>query len=503
MSNSTTSMTRYLRTTIVLSENAIDVQLPADSSVEDVIFELVRYLNEALNKQGYDTDWLLDADAVWTLELFGRRQLDNEQTLAEQGVMDGTRLWLSKNAKNETYPALIDDIAESVAEGQEQFPKWTYAVDAVKFSAFLLGGLGIFGALLATYLACWGLPTDNSARYPLVGVMAGLMVLTSALSVPLVRGGSLLLGTAMLSIGYVSAGSLAFIAIPREPGLWHLSTAGSVLLVYAVIMMGLTPGPTKLHAGIISGAGVVTIISLINYFYTVSPAVIAIEIATLAYFIVLMSSKISMAAGKVETPYVPAAGEALTNDEATIGDVNRSATSAEVIESVVNQKEQSYAAHQYLLGLLIGNLTTITAAMWFAGTHMEDRPISVFFATLNERWLVCMFALSVAAALLNRARNHIDRDVHFILLTSAVVIPAVYLGGLVFSGVRDNMPQIIATVAVVTAASIIGGLWTLGQRAIKSPTVRRYFELLEYAVYAMPILWLGWLLDVYMIVRNR
>lgn len=258
-----------------------------------------------------------------------------------------------------------------------------------------------------------------------------------------------------------------------------------------------------MHAMMFSISGTITLISMINYLYAVSPAVIAIETATIAYLLILMASKIAMAAGRIETPYVPAAGEALTNGEASLGDVNRSATSAEVIESVVNQKKQSYAAHQYLMGLLYGSLTTISLSVLFAGVFATDRPITVFFATLNERWLLCMYAVAVSAALLNRGRNHVDRDVHYTLLSSSLIIPASYLIGLCISDVRDNLPQIIATVSIVLLAVLIGGLWALGQRMIKSPTVRRYFELVEYAIYATPILWLGWLLDVYMKVRNR
>ena len=499
----TSSATTYLRTSIVLAKNIVDVQLPSESAVEDVVYELIRYLNSALAEQGHDTSWLLDADAVWTLERFGRRQLDNEQSLSEQGVLDGERLWLTKNAKNETYPALIDDIAESVAKYQDQFPEWKYGTDAVKFSAILLGVIGVVGAFLATFVACWGLPTDNGLRYPLVAIIGGIALLTSVVSVPLIRGESKLLGTSMLTVGYASVGCAAFMSIPREPGLWHLATVGAALLVYAAVMMPLTPGPVRLHSGVLSVATVVTIVSLINYFWTASPSVIAIEMATLSYVIILSASKMSMLAGKVETPYVPAPGEELTKDEASIGDVNRSASSSDVIESVINQKEQNYAAHQYLMGILLGNLSVIVGASAFAGAHAEDRPITVFFLTINEKWLLCMFTLSIAITMLNRARNHIDKDVHGSLLTASLVIPFAYLSGLAFSDVTSNAPQIIAVVALVTLASLVGGLWSLGQRSIKSPTVRGYLEIVETALYATPVLWLGWLLDIYMKVRNR
>lgn len=77
--------------------------------MEDVVFELVRDLHRTLVERGIEDDanWLYDPDAVWSLELFGRRQLDGEKSLAEQDVLDGSRLWLNKNAKNETYRHLL------------------------------------------------------------------------------------------------------------------------------------------------------------------------------------------------------------------------------------------------------------------------------------------------------------------------------------------------------------------------------------------------------------
>lgn len=491
---SRSSTTKFLRTSIVLSgaKVVIDVQLPAESPVEDVIYDLTRYLHDELTAQGRDADWLLDDGAVWKLERFGRRQLNTEQSLAEQNVLDGERIHLTKDAGNETYPALIDDIAESVAKHQEFFPEWKYDVDAVRFAAIAIGVVGVLLTLGAGYLVSWGLETDSGYRWPVVGAIAALTALTTALSVPTIRGGDKLLGSSLLSVSYVGVATLVFSAIPRHPGLWHVAATSAALLVFAAIVIPLTPGPTRLHAGVVAGAFPVAVMSVVNYFYTSDTYVIGAQITMLAFVTTLMSSRIAMAAAKVETPYVPAAGEALNQDETTLGSVNRKSSSREVIESVINQKEQSQAAHEYLFGILSGTTVTTIASAAISGAFVDSR-----------EWLLFGFYLSVSMCLMYRARNDINRDVHTLLLVAGLATMSVYTIALAVSNPYGNLWQIAASAAAIAAAALVGSLWALSQKIIKAPTVRRYFELVEFAMYAAPALWLGFLMDVYMKARNR
>lgn len=488
------STTKYLRTSIVLSgaDAVIDVQLPAESPVDDVVYDLIRYLHDELTSQGRATEWLLEDDAVWTLERFGRRQLDGALSLSEQHVHDGERIYLTKDAGNETYPALIDDIAESVAKHQEFFPEWKYDVDAIRFSAYTIRIVGMLLVLGAAYLVSWGFETDNGYRWPVLGAIAAVTVLSTALSIPILRGGDRLLGTSLLCISYAGVASTMFSAIPRHPGLWHIAATAAALLVFSAIITPLTPGPTRLHSGVVAGTLPIAIISVVNYFYTSDPYIIGAQVAMLGFIIILMSSRVAMAAAKVETPYVPAAGEALNKDETTLGSVSRKSSSREVIESVINQKEQSQAAHEYLFGILAGASSTIVASALVSGLFVDSR-----------QWLLFGFYVSVSMCLMYRARNDINRDVHTLLLIAGLATMSAYTVGIVASNPYGNIWQIVAATAAIAAASLVGSLWALSQKIIKAPTVRRYFELVEFAMYAAPALWLGFLMDVYMKARNR
>ena len=496
--------TTYLRTSIILEQHTIDLQLPAESPVEDVTFELIRDLHRILTERGISTKWLEDEDAVWSLERFGRRQLDGEQSLAEQGVMDGSRLWLTKNAKNETYPALIDDIAESVAKYQEKFPAWSYEMDATRYGSILLGALPITTLIGMMYLVGWGLHEHVTYRWAYIAFGAFVASLASVVAVLLSKTESFpILRVAMVATGYVGVASTAFVAIPRGPGLWHFPMVAGCLLVYSVVILPLTRKPIVIHSAVITAASTILVVSSVNFLYMSPPSVIAIQAATLAYIFILLSSKPAMMAGRVETPYVPAAGEALTKGEASITEINRASSSGEVIESVINQQKQNYAAHDYLLGILFGGLSVVVGGIGMAAVFLRDRNLTVFVVDINEKWLLALYAISMAVAMMNRARNYIDRDVHSLMMSSAIAVIWVYVGALAFTNSEANIRQITVTVALFALTVLVGSLWSLGQKEIRSPITRRWLELAENMVYALPILWLGWLMNVYMMVRNR
>jgi hypothetical protein len=73
VTTATAQATRYVRTSIVMRDCTVDVQLPADTPVEDVVFELIRYLNSELVRQGRDASWLRDIDAKWSLRALRSR----------------------------------------------------------------------------------------------------------------------------------------------------------------------------------------------------------------------------------------------------------------------------------------------------------------------------------------------------------------------------------------------------------------------------------------------
>jgi len=103
------------RVTVVGSTRRLDVALPAGVPVVDLLSDLVEMLGESED----------GTPAGWGLVRVGGRALDPEYGLVDQGVSDGTMLFLRDLTTPEPEPA-IDDYAERVAISVDaQGGRWT------------------------------------------------------------------------------------------------------------------------------------------------------------------------------------------------------------------------------------------------------------------------------------------------------------------------------------------------------------------------------------------
>lgn len=103
------------RLTVIGSRRRLDVTLPAGVPVADLLWDLVDMLDEG------------DANlpARWALVRVGGKVLDPELALSEQGVVQGTMLFLRDITRLDPPPA-IDDHAEGVANAVDaQGGRWT------------------------------------------------------------------------------------------------------------------------------------------------------------------------------------------------------------------------------------------------------------------------------------------------------------------------------------------------------------------------------------------
>ncbi|HEY4864108.1 MAG TPA: EsaB/YukD family protein, partial [Candidatus Dormibacteraeota bacterium] len=105
--------------TVVGSRRRLDVSLPGSLPVVEVMGDLVEMLAEPE---------ALPAPAQWGLVRVGGRVLDGERGLAEQGVADGSMLFLRDLTSPPPAPA-VEDYAEAVALAVEaRAGRWTPSV---------------------------------------------------------------------------------------------------------------------------------------------------------------------------------------------------------------------------------------------------------------------------------------------------------------------------------------------------------------------------------------
>jgi type VII secretion integral membrane protein EccD len=255
------------RVTVIGSRRRLDVTLPVGVPVADLLWDLVEMLGESDGS----------VPARWALMRVGGQSLDPELALSDQGVLDGTMLFL-RDATRPASPPAIDDYAAGVAIAVDgQGGRWTQAavpelLAGSAAAALALAGLVLliagdrevratFGLLGATISAVIGLALARRLRRRTSGgivAMAALPLWTAA--------GAGLAGLAEASPTATLAAALGSIVVGATIA---ILVAGDVVLVPSVgiIAASLPPalvlgGCALVGAGPISAAAVLCPVTL-------------------------------------------------------------------------------------------------------------------------------------------------------------------------------------------------------------------------------------------------
>src|SRR5438445_3116357 len=183
--------------TVVGSRTRVDVTLPGSLPVAELVGEVVDLLAEPELEGGVPR---------WGLVRTGGRALDAERGLADQGVTDGSMLFLRDMARPPEPPA-IDDYAEAVALAVEaRGGRWTAGIRQA-----VLGAAAVAWVLVAVVVA---LRLDDSAVRT-VTCLAG--------------GAALLLAGVLVSRRLRHGGTGALLALSALP-LWAVGGMGAAAL---------------------------------------------------------------------------------------------------------------------------------------------------------------------------------------------------------------------------------------------------------------------------------
>lgn len=493
----------FLRTTIVLNNSSHDLQLPTGEVVSRTVFEVLRAIKEDWIVKGRDTTWIDDPNVSWTLERYGRRQLDPDLRLSEQeGVHDGVRLYLVKNASNETYPFLDDDLTEAVAKGAERVPEWRYDINGITFAQRSLAALGVFLSLAAAVGLGWAADIPDYAHFSAAGALGALALVSAALSASASRDKSLSLSNVLAVGGYSFAAAAAFVAIPQEPGLWHILTVTSVVFVYGVVFRVFSANLVEVHAAVLSAATPMLIVGLLALgleMFVPSLAYTTAVWAAITIFIALLtlvySSQVSMALGKIQIPIVHTRGEGVFGDDESLHNANKRHSGREATESVINRHKQITSAHRHMIGILLGTCGAMIGSAAFLGLGVAELG--------KHHWMTFGYATLSALCLFDRGRAYRPADARLIIYVSAGLFMASYVIGLALSSAEGNRWQILAALGAVTVFAVVGILRSLGQKKVRSPITKRWLELLDAGSYFLLLPLLGAIVDIWPLIRNR
>ncbi|MBU8820966.1 type VII secretion integral membrane protein EccD [Mycolicibacterium goodii] len=478
---------------VTIPRHSIDMVLPLHTTVSAFMSDLVANYRNILSKSSRDTDYFSERTVAWHLERFGGKAIPSDMTLEEAGIKSGDRIYLRKGNPTEVYPELIDDHAEFIAKLQaSQFAAWSERYSRPLSSAVLLVCAALVVAGLVAYVA-QNPQLHALARYSIVSALAAVAALVFAItfvcdhsddpqteSVP--RWG--------FWLGYALIAGAAATAIPRAFSVYTIILMSVALATPAVVIYAATKRHPLVHVTVASAAILGAVTPLLSCLYTWPSMVIAAQAMALGLLALAFSSQIALGLAKINLPYIAANGESyIKNLKGDVSKLPLITSKDETLDSIFHQKERVAASRYAILAVTIGFCTVIAAAAFFIGLYLK-----------GSWWLAATFVLLIAAALMFRGLCSSDallQTIYWIAATATIICFSA--GSVAAEGLHANVGIIVAGLTSVAALTVI---ISIRQVSLTSNSIKRAIDILEWWVYFIPFLILGYsFMGLYSIFR--
>jgi type VII secretion integral membrane protein EccD len=454
------TFTVFSRVTVVAPRTRIDLALPSDVAVANLLPMLLRMAGEASPDGG-------SRHGGWCLAKLGGEAIDPDRALSSLGVVDGDLLQLRRRSDNPP-PPLFDDVVEAIAVATpDSYRPWTE--NTARTLGLIAGGLALLASAVALFLAGFNPAGPRLGAAVLAGAtaMAALMVGAVMARVYGETSGGVLVAAGSVPLGFVSGLYLVPDGIPAANFL--LACMLSLVLATASIMVigaGVTPFVTCATACLL-GALVFLAGSLVD-----RPAAgIAAGAAALALGGISALPRLTIHLSRLPMPQIPSSTKDLQED-----------TGFPDYTAIVRR---AGLAHEYLTGMIMGCGAVAAIGAILAATGGI---------------LGIVLAVVVAAVLMLRARSYANGRQAIALLVSGMVA---------VSGLTIQLLAMAGRPAVLFAG--FGGLLVLATFALftgvvlprrrYSPVLRRSVDVTEAVLIAAVLpLALG-VLDLYRVVH--
>jgi type VII secretion integral membrane protein EccD len=436
-----TGTTVFSRVTVVAPRTRIDVALPADVAIADLLPMLLDMAKEATPDGGA-------RHGGWCLAKLGDVPLDPSRTLASLGVVDGDLLQLRRRSDNPP-PPLYDDVVDAIAESTpSSFRPWTK--DTAHRIGHVAAALTLILAAVAVLLAGPLVPGGNGIAAAVAAGVATLLAITVGATITHAYDAK----TTGVVISAAGALPMAFVCgvyvVPGSPGAANLLLGCVfVLIISAAAIMVVGTGVTVfVGAGTASGLGAIAF--LVATVIDESTAGIAAGAAAVALAALSILPRITILLAKLPLPSVPRDAEDLREDSGF--------PDFRVIE------RRTGLAHEYMTGMIIG--CGVTAAV-----------SAVLAASGGDMWGVVEGG-AVSAVLLLRGRTYANgAQAIALLLTGMLTAAGLLIGWTVESTSLHRLLYVFAALLVIAAGTLLIGIVFPDQRF--SPVLRRSVDTLE------------------------
>lgn len=454
----TTPTAVFSRVTVVAPQTRIDVALPADVAVADLLPMLLEMARERAADGG-------SRHGGWCLAKLGETPMDPSRTLAAAGVTDGDMLQLRRRVEVPP-PPLFDDVVDAIAESNpDSYRPWTR--QTARAIGQISGGLALVTAAVALFMA-------GPALAPAITAGAGA-VLCVALGGVLTR----IFGDQSTGVVVAASGglSMAFVCglfvVPGDLDRPNLLLAFALVLVVAAgSIMVLGTGVTVFiaaGAAAVLGGGAALFGTLVAH----PAAGIAAGTAAIALAMLSALPRLTIQLARLPLPQVPGSAEDLKEDT---GFPEYSAI-----------ERRAGRAHEYLTGMIIG--CGAAAAVCAIVVAM---PGTMFGIVLG---------IVITLVMLLRSRTYAN-GTQAIALLSAGMLAA---GGLMIGWMSASEPLglntwVFGSLLLLSVSALVLGVVVPNQRF--SPVMRRLVDICE-AVLIVAVLPLALaVMDLYDTVRQ-
>jgi type VII secretion integral membrane protein EccD len=443
---------------VVAPQTRIDVALPADVAVADLLPMLLEMARE----------WSPDGGSRhggWCLARLGDNPMDPSRTLAAAGVVDGDLLQLRRRSETPP-PPLFDDVVDAIAVSDpDSYRPWTPRT--ARAIGQVAGGLALATAAVALFLAGPGLASAITAGGGAIVAVALGGVVTRVYGD---RGTGVLVAAASLPLAFVAGLYTVPGGVLARPNL--LLGCTLVLVIAAASILVLGTGVTTFVAAASAatlGAGAALVGTLVAH-----PAA-GIAAGTAAATLAALSAlpRITIQLARLPIPQVPRGAEDLKEDTG--------------FPDYASIERRAGLAHEYLTGMIIGcgAVTAICAVVLAASGRMA----------------AIILAVVVTLVMLLRARTYANGTQAIALLAAGMVAAAgLIIGWMVRADSLELNLWVFPTLALLgVAALVLGGVFPQ-QRF--SPVLRRSVDVTEAVLIASVLPIALAVMDLYSTIRH-
>jgi type VII secretion integral membrane protein EccD len=509
---------RQVLVAIMVNDLSIGMRLDAAAAIGIQTPALIDVLNSRLSEIGKPRLSVRPGDAIpgrgrWALCWGDGTPLKPKRSLSEQGVLDGTTLWLRFIDATETRIAVIEHVTSAIpAELRKHWPSvtppWAARVGVVL--------LAIAMVLVVALLLRWRYGHDDLIASGAAGVCALVLIVAAVVTgIRSVRNrrtagdvrnieperaevlrAELFVADTFLLLAAATTAVAAALAVPGPLGAVHAGLGAAVIVAAAVLIMRFTGR----HIALCTTAVVISAAALAAGVARMLLVTSAVTLLGIVLLVSLVCIKLAPGCARMladlRLPVFPSASgrwifETRPDLPSAVVVPSGQTPTLEGPESVRNVLISVDRAHGFLTGLLAGfSALLVISATALCDPRTDQRSLSV-----------CVAATSAGAVLLH-ARSYTDRRQSTLLAVAPVAIalsvPIRYAVGLWSPAALLTG---CATMLVLTAAGL--ALASIIPTHVYSPMFKQIVEWVGYLLLIAPFPLTFWLMGVFSAIRYR